>query len=48
MTYLHCLQHSLFEHLFNLYCSLVRKIFFREVCIGLGKDITKASNADWS
>jgi len=20
MTYLHCLQHSLFEHLFNLYC----------------------------
>jgi len=21
MTYLHCLQHSLFEHLFNLYCS---------------------------
>jgi len=22
MTYLHCLQHSLFEHLFNLYCCL--------------------------
>ena len=21
MTYLHCLQHSLFEHLLNLYCS---------------------------
>jgi len=21
MTYLHCLQHSLFEHLFNLYCQ---------------------------
>jgi len=21
MTYLHCLQHSLFEHLFNLYYS---------------------------
>jgi len=23
MTYLHCLQHSLFEHLFNLYCAEV-------------------------
>jgi len=21
MTYLHCLQHSLFKHLFNLYCN---------------------------
>ena len=21
MTYLHCLQHSLFEHIFNLYCE---------------------------
>jgi len=32
MTYLHCLQHSLFEHLFNLYCNLLslsrqRKLF---------------------
>jgi len=26
MTYLHCLQHSLFEHLFNLYC-----IFYYDV-----------------
>ena len=24
MTYLHCLQHSLFEHLFNLYYNQVR------------------------
>ena len=24
MTYLHCLQHSLFEHLFNLYYTLIR------------------------
>jgi len=21
LTYLHCLQHSLYEHLFNLYCK---------------------------
>ena len=26
MTYLHCLQHSLFEHLFNLYYKLQVKI----------------------
>ena len=26
MTYLHCLQHSLFEHLFNLYCSLAHEL----------------------
>ena len=24
MTYLHCLQHSLFEHLFNLYSATLR------------------------
>jgi len=23
LTYLHCLQHSLFEHLFNLYCYCI-------------------------
>jgi len=23
LTYLHCLQHSFFEHLFNLYCLFV-------------------------
>ena len=23
MTYLHCLPHSLFEHLFNLYCLVM-------------------------
>ena len=25
MTYLHCLQHSLFEYLFNLYCHILLK-----------------------
>jgi len=27
LTYLHCLQHSLFEHLFNLYCFNVDVLF---------------------
>ena len=27
MTYLHCLQHSLFEHLLNLYYMLIVYIF---------------------
>jgi len=27
LTYLHCLQHSLFEHLFNLYLKRVHALF---------------------
>ena len=30
MTYLHCLQHSLFEHLFNLYYTTTEKFLLRE------------------
>jgi len=26
MTYLHYLQHSFFEHLFNLYCNIIKNI----------------------
>jgi len=27
LTYLHCLQHSLFKHLFNLYYSVVIRLY---------------------
>jgi len=32
MTYLHCLQHSLFEHLFNLYyANYLKKYLAKEI-----------------
>ena len=29
MTYLHCLKHSLFEHLFNLYCHRNKLLMYK-------------------
>jgi len=40
MTYLHCLQHSLFEHLFNLYCAA--NYFYTSYVIEMKPDICVA------
>ena len=42
MTYLHCLQRSLFEHLFNLYCHLwlQRSTLFKWLILNYIESIT--------
>ena len=38
LTYLHCLQHSAFEHLFNLYYQRYHVLIYKRylICINIG------------